>query len=298
MALKVLPGLTFAERTTLRLGGRSQAEIVVESPEDAHGLACELKKHASRPFVLGHGSNLLVMEGELDLAVITLAKGDPAHPDLPFVSQPGDRVLVRAPGGMMLPRLVAWVAAHGFSGLEGLAGIPGTVGGAVAMNAGSFRREIADALTRVHLWDMASGPRWITPDDWTASYRNFAPKGVAAPWLVLEAEMLLSVADPTAVRAATDETLAKKKATQPINAATCGCAFKNPPGMSAGQLLDTLGFKGKTLGGMGFSPMHANFLVNNGAGTPSEALALIDEAKNAVRERYNVELELEVRVVR
>ena len=296
MALRVLPGLTFAKRTTLRLGGRSQAEIVVESSDDATGLACELKKHASRPFVLGHGSNLLVMEGELDLAVITLASGEPAnvaavnHPDAP-------KIVARAPGGLMLPRLVAWAAKQGFSGLEGLAGIPGTVGGAVAMNAGSFSRQTADVLTRVHLWDMAEGPRWITPDAWEASYRHFAPKGVRTPWLVLEAELTLTIAGPRAVRATTDETLAQKKAVQPINAATCGCAFKNPPGLSAGKLLDEAGFKGKTLGGMGFSPMHANFLVNNGSGTASQALTLIDEAKASVRARFGVELELEVRVV-
>jgi len=290
MALKVLPGLTFAERTTLKLGGRSQAEIVVESPEDAAGLAQELAKHASRPFVLGHGSNLLVVEGDLDLAVITLAKGEPAVVD--------GGVLVRAPGGMMLPKFLAWAAAHGFSGLEGLAGIPGTVGGAVAMNAGSFGREIADALTRVHLWDMTSGARWFTSEDWEASYRSFAPKDVAAPWLVLEAELMLTSVLPDTIWTATDETLAKKKATQPIAAATCGCAFKNPPGLSAGKLLDELGFKGKTLGGMGFSPIHANFLVNNGQGTASQALTLLHEAKRAVREQYNVELELEVRVVR
>jgi len=296
MALKVLPGLSFAERTTLRLGGRSQVEIVVTSPDDAHGLAGELKKHASRPFVLGHGSNLLVREGELDLAVITLAKGEPVAVNR----------VVRAPGGMMLPKLVMWAAAHGFSGLEGLAGIPGTVGGAVAMNAGSFGSEMADNLSRVHLWDMASGARWITqdalggPGGWSASYRAFAPRGVSAssaPWIVLEAELALATADPQAVRAATDEVLAKKKATQPVSAATCGCAFKNPPDMSAGQLLDVLGFRGKRAGGMAFSPMHANFLVNNGGGTPGQALALIDEARLAVRENFDVELELEVRVV-
>lgn len=300
MALKVLPGPKFSERTTLRLGGRAQAEIQLASPEDAADLASELGRHASKPFMLGWGSNLLAVDAALDLAVVSLAPGEPVlcEPDACCSGQGGERVLVRAPGGLMLPKLVNWAAKLGLSGLESLAGIPGTVGGAVAMNAGSYGSETAGLLTRVRLWDRTSGLRWIGPAQWTARYRGFAPLDVAEPWLVLEAELALVSASPEAVRAKVDEVLARKKATQPVSAATCGCVFKNPEGASAGKMLDELGFKGKSLGGMGFSPLHANFLVNEGRGTSTAALELISKAREAVRGRFGVELELEVRVVR
>lgn len=300
MALKVLPGPVLSGRTTLKLGGRAQSELRVETPEDAHSLSGELARHASRPFALGWGSNLLALDHDLDLCVVSLAPGEPALVTPAAACCGGDypgKVIVRVPGGMMLPRLVNWSAKAGLSGLEGLSGIPGTVGGAVAMNAGSYGAETEALLTRLRIWDASAGLRWIGPGQWTAAYRGFTPHGAAAFWLAVEAELALTPSDDAKVRAAVDETLAKKKASQPVSAATCGCAFKNPSGHSAGKLLDECGFKGKSLGGMRFSPMHANFLENAGGGTARAALELIEAAREAVRGRFGVELELEVRVV-
>ncbi|WP_243311905.1 UDP-N-acetylmuramate dehydrogenase [Fundidesulfovibrio agrisoli] len=298
MALKIQPGPRFAERTTLRVGGRAQAEILLESPEDAALLGDELARHAGRPFVLGWGSNLLALDGDLDIAVVSLGQGGgPVRAGLASGQGAGGRELVVVPGGYMLPKLLNWAAREGLSGMEGLSGIPGTVGGAVAMNAGSYGRETAELLDAVRVWDMSGGLRWIGPEQWLAAYRRFTPLGLDEPWLVLEARYALTPAAPVAVRAAMDDVLARKKATQPVSAATCGCVFKNPPGVSAGKMLDELGFKGKALGGMRFSNMHANFLVNDGRGTAMAALELIDQASQAVLERFGVELELEVKVV-
>jgi len=299
MAIKVLSGPKFSERTTLRLGGRAQAEILLESSDDAGELARELCRHASKPFVLGWGSNLLAVDSDLDLVVMSLAPLEPVIVEQAAccAGQAGDQVTVRASGGLMLPKLVNWAAKIGLSGLEGLAGIPGTVGGAVAMNAGSYGRETADLLARVRVWDAAGGLRWIGPSQWTAGYRSFSPQACDAPWLVLEAELILKTATSESVRAAVDANLARKKATQPVNTATCGCVFKNPEGASAGKMLDELGFRGKSLGGMCFSAMHANFLVNEGRGTAKAALELITKAREAVLGRFGVALELEVKVV-
>jgi UDP-N-acetylmuramate dehydrogenase len=303
MALKVAPGPKLSERTTLRLGGRARAEVVLSSPEDAHGLADELARHDCRPFILGWGSNLLAVDTDLDIAVVSLEPPQSGAPEIVEQAACCDgsgaqKVLVRAGGGLMLPKFINWAAKLGLSGIEGLAGIPGTVGGAVAMNAGSYGRETAELLTRVRLWDAQNGLRWIGPAQWAARYRSFQPDGIAPPWLVVEAELALTSAAPEAVRAVVDANLARKKASQPVSAATCGCVFKNPEGGSAGRMLDEAGFKGKSLGGMGFSPMHANFLVNEGRGTAVAALELIAKAREAVKARFGVELELEVRVVR
>jgi len=319
MPIKVLPGPRFSERTTLKLGGCAQAEVVVVLAGDASapgedliqefgdGLSAELARHASRPFVLGHGSNLLAGDGDLDLVVVSVAPGEPILAD----GESETDSLVRVPGGLMLPRLVGWAAVHGLSGLEGLAGIPGTVGGAVAMNAGSYGQEMAGVLSRVLVWDGAGGVRWIGPELWEARYRGFTPlkadatgalERLEAPWLALAAELRLARAESESVRRAVSANLARKIATQPVGAATCGCAFKNPPasageGLSAGRMLDELGFKGKSLRGMAFSAMHANFLVNEGGGTAQAALELLALAQEAVKARFGLTLELEVRVV-
>ena len=118
--------------------------------------------------MLGWGSNLLAVDADLDLAVLSLAPGEPylVEQAACCAGQTGEQVTVRASGGLMLPKLVNWVAKLGLSGLEGLAGIPGTVGGAVAMNAGSYGRETAEVLARVRIWDPAGGLRWIGPAQW------------------------------------------------------------------------------------------------------------------------------------
>ena len=300
MAIKVLPGPVFARRTTLRLGGRAAAELRLETPGDALELSRELSRQASGPFMLGRGSNLLAADHDLDLAVVSLEPGEPRVPESPACcGGQGRTVPVLVPAGFLLPRLVNWAASHGLSGLEALAGIPGTVGGAVAMNAGSYGVQTADILERLFFWDEAGGARWIGPAQWRAAYRAFTPADVPAqaPWLALEAQFGLTPDTPEAVLARMGDILARKKATQPVSAATCGCAFKNPQGQSAGRLLDSLGFRGKRVGGMCFSPMHANFLVNEGGGTAEAALELIGQAREAVRAAHGLELELEVRVL-
>jgi UDP-N-acetylmuramate dehydrogenase len=294
VAIKVLPGPKLAERTTLRLGGRARAELFLESPEDAAGLGEALAGQAGSPFMLGWGSNLLALDHELDLAVVSLS--GKAQPEAVGQAEDG-RQIVRVSGGCLLTKLIKWAGERGLAGLEGLSGIPGTVGGVVACNAGSFGVQTVELLSRVRLWTR-QGLDWIGPQAWKAAYRSFEPLNISGPWLVVEAELILNISDPAAVKTRSAEVLARKKASQPLDAASCGCAFKNPAGDSAGRLLDQCGFKGRSLGGMAFSAKHANFLVNEGHGCAAAALELIDKARAEVKKRYGVELELEVRVVR
>ena len=204
--------------------------------------------------------------------------------------------MVRCAAGVRLPKLVAWCAARGLSGLEGMAGIPGAVGGAVAMNAGSYGVSMGDVLTRARLWSADSGAVWLTREALTCGYRHFDP-GLSAPWLVLGCELRLTRTEPDIVREAIKANLQRKKATQPITQATAGCVFKNPEGVSAGKLLDEAGFKGRRMGGVGFSELHANFLVHHGGGSATQALELLETARETVRERTGIRLELEVKVV-
>lgn len=293
MALEVRPGPLLAERTTLRLGGRALAEVVLTEPGDAEGLPEVLAGLGGAPLVLGGGSNLLVRDGELPVVVVSpRLRGEPETLRERF----GNAVRVRVGAGVKLPRLAAWLATQGLRALEGLVGVPGYVGGAIAGNAGSYGTETAAALARVLVWTPEGGTRWIDRTGFVAGYRRFSLVGHTGGVLVLAAEFDCQVDEPIDIRREMIANLRRKRACQPITAATAGCVFKNPAGTSAGKLLDLAGFRGKCLGSMAFSEMHANFLVNRGGGTATQALELIAMARDAVGRQHGHELELEVRV--
>lgn len=294
MSMAVHPGPALAERTTLRLGGPALAEVALSRVDEAPDLAGVLAGLGGKPVVLGKGSNVLAADGPLPLVLVRPA----AEPAPRVVRWLPAEVVVRAEAGAGLPKLLGFARAGGFSGLEGLTGIPGSVGGAVAMNAGSYGCETGSVLSRVLVHSERFGLDWRTRDQVEAGYRHFAPYPGIEPglWLVLAAEFLLRRDEPEAVGRRMRETFAKKAATQPLTAHTAGCVFKNPAGQSAGRLLDGCGFKGKRVGGMGFSPMHANFMENMGDGTAAQALELIAQATAAVRERHGLDLELEVKL--
>jgi UDP-N-acetylmuramate dehydrogenase len=287
-----------SERTTLRLGGPALAEAVARQEADLEQLARELERLGGRAMALGAGSNLLAAGGEADMVFVRAANVEAPQ----LVRQPDGAVLVRAAAGIGLPRLLGFCRQLGLSGLEPLTGIPGKVGGAVAMNAGSYGLETGSRLSRVRLWTSGLGLVWRMAEDCAFGYRRFDPglDGLLGDglYLVWEAEFVLTPDDPAAVHARMVEVYAKKKAAQPVTAKSAGCVFKNPAGLSAGLLLDQAGMRGKTLGGMAFSPVHANFLVNLGNGAPAQALELMELGREAVRKNAGIELETEVVVLR
>lgn len=293
MALEVRPGPLLADRTTLRLGGRALAEVVLTEPGDAAGLARALSGLGGAPLVVGGGSNLLVRDGEVPLVVVSpRITGEPETLRERF----GNAVRVRVGAGVKLPRFAAWLATQGLRALSGLVGVPGTVGGAVAGNAGSYGSETAAALARVRVWTPEAGVLWLGREDFEAGYRHFALKGRTGFFVVLAAEFDCQVDEPIDIRREMIANLRKKRGCQPITAATAGCVFKNPAGTSAGKLLESAGFRGRRLGAMAFSELHANFLVNQGGGTAAQALELLALARETVRRQHGYELELEVRV--
>ena len=172
------------------------------------------------------------------------------------------------------------------------------VGLPLSMNAGSYGVETADVLTRVRLWTPGGGLVWRAASACAFGYRHFDANLGPGFSLVWEAEFRLTQSDPDAVRAKMREVYAKKKSSQPVTARSAGCVFKNPLGHSAGRLLDEAGMRGKRLGGMAFSDVHANFLVNLGGGTAAQALELMEFGAHAVRARFGVELETEVVVLK
>lgn len=289
--MRMLAGPLLAERTTLRLGGRAQAEIALDSPDDAFALPEALAKLGAAPWPLGKGSNVLADSGDLPVAILTV--GMKRSPDVLGRGERG--MCVRIEAGGALQRILGELAGMGLSGLEGLSGVPGTFGGAVAGNAGAHGSCVGDRLVRALVFSPDAGTRWVERDGCTVAYRSFGIDPAPAWFIVLAAELELDVDEPIDIYARMKANFAKKKAVQPIWSKTCGCAFKNPSGESAGRLLDKAGLRGFQLGGMEFSAMHANFLVNTGTGTSEQALELLDLAEARVREQFGIRLEREVR---
>lgn len=290
MALELIRNPSLRERTSLELGGTAEVEVVVRDARDLDELGNFLATQTLRPFVIGEGSNLLAPDTHLDMALIRTAT--PPGPER--VEKMGDRLLVRCGAAQRLPGLLGWAQMAGLSGLEGLTGIPGSVGGAVAMNAGSYGTEFGDLITRVRLWSPMQGLVWMDADQCVFGYRHFSCGPNVGKSLVWEVELALTESTPKTVRAAMKANYDKKKATQPVTAKSAGCVFKNPEGKGAGLLLDQAGMKGKRIGNMGFSDIHANFLVNLGGGTASEAMELLELGRNAVFEKFDITLETEV----
>ena len=272
--------------TTLGLGGTCSLELTVSSRDDLAAMDDRIRELGLPVYVVGRGSNIFGLDGSHEAVLVR-----PAFTDGPAVL--GDEtadggVLVSCGAGISLPVLLAFLREKGLSGMEGLAGIPGTVGGAVAMNAGSFG-------TSVEIW---SGGRLVrlTPDACETGYRHFRPRGLAGSFLVVSAVFRLSRSTSQDVAAGMQHNFQMKKSRQPITARSAGCVFRNPAcGVSAGALLERAGFRGRRKGSVALSEQHANFLVNLGGGTSSEALALLEEARTAVRAMAGVELDFEVR---
>ncbi len=297
MAMQTLPGPFLSKRTTLRLGGRAQAELRVESPDDFDNLPKELEKIGGTPFVLGKGSNILAFDGELPVTIVSLSWPGKVK----ILREEEERVIVRADATMPLPHLLLWLATNGLSGLEGLTGIPGAVGGAVAMNAGSFGCEMGGCLQRVRVFTPVRGLAWLKPGEFNTDYRKFkvVDKALNGSGLFIISQVELEMVKDSheSIKARMRNNKNTKKATQPIEAHSAGCVFKNPaPDKPAGMLLDKAGFKGKRLGDVAFSEKHANFLINLGQGTSRQAMELIDMAKGAVSAEFGFDLEREVKL--
>lgn len=279
--------------TTLGLGGTCSLELTVSSRDDLAAMDDRIRELGLPVYVVGRGSNIFGLDGSHEAVLVR-----PAFTDGPAVL--GDEtadggVLVSCGAGISLPVLLAFLREKGLSGMEGLAGIPGTVGGAVAMNAGSFGTSTAESLDSVEIW---SGGRLVrlTPDACETGYRHFRPRGLAGSFLVVSAVFRLSRSTSQDVAAGMQHNFQMKKSRQPITARSAGCVFRNPAcGVSAGALLERAGFRGRRKGSVALSEQHANFLVNLGGGTSAEALALLEEARTAVRAIAGVELDFEVR---
>lgn len=272
--------------TSLRVGGAADA---LATPPDREALRRCLRACAAQRLpllVLGNGFNTLVRDGGIDGAVLRLQS-------LRGLRREGGGDLV-AEAGVSHASLTRHCVEAGLAGLEFAAGIPGTVGGWVAMNAGVPDRELKDVVRAVELMDAEGASRCLPAAALRFEYRRAAlPEGA----VVVAAAFRVRESTREAVQGEVDRHLGRRARTQPLDVPSCGSVFKNPPGDFAGRLIEAAGLKGKRVGGAEISEVHANFIVNRGGATARDVLALIDAAREGVRERTGIELEPEVRIV-
>jgi len=236
--------------------------------------------------VVGLGSNLLIADAGYDGLVLRLDGG--------LAAIAIDAPLVRCGGGASLAAIVRRATDGGLAGIEFGCAIPGTVGGAVRMNAGAYERELCDVLVEAVVVS-AHGERRGGPADLALRYRN---SNVAQDEVVATATLRLEPADPARVKATVRELQGRRTEAQPRKARTFGSVFKNPPGeLTSGQILEACELKGLQIGGARISPKHANFIENVGGARSADVVALMAEARRRARERFGVELEHEVELL-
>ena len=291
----ILDSPSLADRTTIRLGGEAIAEVRISDLNGMDRLPGLLSRIGGRVSVMGEGSNILARSGKLPLVLLSLAPADSPR----VIEDKGDKALLRVPAGMRLPALLAYAVGFGLTGLEGLCGIPGSVGGALAMNAGSFGVEMGALARSVQIFSPALGLVERPADAFAFGYRKCELRGHDGWFLVCAVTLELARGDKESIRSRMREIYQRKQQSQPVTAWSAGCVFKNPtPDAPAGRLIEEAGLRGASLGGMAFSTVHANFLVNEGGGTFEQAMELIESARETVRARSGYELELEVRLWR
>jgi UDP-N-acetylmuramate dehydrogenase len=280
--------VALAPYTSWRIGG--PARFLAE-PGDAAALADALgwaEAEGLRVYLLGGGSNVLVADEGLDGLVIRLDTAGAFG----RVAVDAESGTLTAGGGAPLGRLLREAALHGLSGLEFLAGVPGTVGGAVAMNAGDPAHGIGGRLLEAIVLDRRGTRHVVRRGEAHFAYRWTSLGG----WIVTEARFGLDRSDPDAVGARMETALQQKRSRQPLAEATAGCVFRNPGTNSAGRLIEAAGFKGGREGGAVVSGMHANFIVNAGGARAGDVRRLIDRIREGVHTAFGIRLTLEVKL--
>jgi len=284
--------VSMARFCTLRAGGRAAALAGVRDLQQLSALLAYCRRESLPWRCIGRGSNILVQDEGFAGILIRLRGGFSA------VTPGAPQGIVIAGGGCLLAELLAHCRDVGLSGLEFLAGIPGSVGGAVGMNAGAFGHSIDESLQRLTVVTGDGLVRTIRQGEWTGDYRSFTIDGLDMEKTVIaQAEFRLARSIPEQVEETTKEFLKLRRAKQPSSMPSAGSFFKNPVGDFAGRLIEDAGLKGERIGGAMVSPEHANFIVNADDATAMDIVRLMRLVQGKVRSATGIFLEPEVHII-
>lgn len=276
-------GVDLGRRTTLGVGGTAREFHVPATVAELASLLDAIGRRGERAFILGKGANTIFPDGEYRRPVISTRA---------LASYEVEGTTIRAECGVPLPSLIRVAVGHHLAGLEGFTGIPGSVGGAFAMNAGGAGWSFGERVLEAGLLPIGGGElRVLKGSEIPWSYRSSNLREMVVAWV----KIALVKGDAASLKETACRFLRKKLETQPLNLRSAGCIFKNPAGGSAGRWIEALGLKGLTVGGARVSERHANFIVNaSGQATARDVLDLVAIVRRRVEEVYKVSLETEV----
>lgn len=288
-----LPEIRGSYRTDADLGKQCWFQVggkadLLFKPLDAEDLISFLKAYnnATPIFILGVGSNLLINDDGFRGCVIRLGRG------FSYTRREGDNIICGA--GCLDLNVARYALEEKLGGLEFLSGIPGTIGGALAMNAGAYGREIVDVLVSATAVNKNGEVRIFSPEEIGYFYRG---KALDDSWIFTEATLKASPADPQAISNTMEAIQQQRQQTQPIKSRTSGSTFRNPEGQKAWELIDAAGCRGMEIGGAQVSPMHCNFFINTGGATAQNIIDLIATVKQRVYQHSGVMLHEEIKII-
>ncbi|MBE9536079.1 MAG: UDP-N-acetylmuramate dehydrogenase [Proteobacteria bacterium] len=282
-----MKNLPMSGHTTFKVGGKADLMVYPGDAEELGKVICMLKDEGLPFLMLGSGSNLLVSDEGLRGAVISLKEG--------FRNiEIADELTIDCGAGLSLGVLVNFAAGHALSGIEFLSGIPGTVGGALWMNAGAFGSEIKDVIASVSFADSNGDLKNIGINDLPFSYRKL---DVDPRCVVTGCRLVLEKGDESIIREKIRSYATRRAESQPLGRATAGSVFKNPPGDFAGRLIEDAGMKGVHMGKAKVSEKHANFIENTGGASARDIFELMRKVAAKVFESSGIQLEPEVKIV-
>ncbi len=287
---KILLNEPLAKHTTIRIGGPAELYVEPQDIASLEKLMGFINEEALPWFVIGRGSNLLVKDGGIKGTVINISKG---IEHLEFVDN--EKIIVG--GGYPLIKLVTIISRKGLSGLEFAGGIPGSVGGAVYMNAGAHGSDMSKIVTRVRVLFPDGTLKWLTNKEMEFSYRTSLLQRKQG--IVVEVELQLQSGYKDSIVALMKKHKDYRRDTQPWNDPCCGSVFRNPLPEHSGALIEKAGLKGKQIGGVMISNLHGNFIVNvnQAEAKADDVLMLIKYVKKTIKEKFGIELETEVEVI-
>ena len=273
--------------TTFKIGGEAMYIVTPSSIDEITGILKFLKTNNILFFILGNGSNILVKDEGFPGVVVKLGA--------PFsaISADGEKIIANA--GVTLKKISNLALEHSLSGFEELSGIPGTLGGAIYMNAGAYQREIKDVLESVTYLDNDFNLKTENIENITMKYREtlFSEKN----FIILGATLKLNNGNKEEIAQRIREVTKMRTDKQPLSYPSAGSTFKRPVGHFAGKLIEDAGLKGYTVGGAMISDKHAGFVINFNNATCQDVLNLTEDVKKIIKEKFGVELELEVKVI-
>jgi UDP-N-acetylmuramate dehydrogenase len=278
-----------AQHTSFRIGGPVSAMFLPKTAADTAALRRVLFENGIKPLIIGNGSNLLVEDGALDMIIVKTGGG------LTGMTLTGETE-INAGSGTLLSQLATFALQHSLTGLEFAHGIPGTLGGAVVMNAGAYGGEMKDvAAETTSIGADGSFIRTLGElHDFSYRHSRFSD----TEELIVSSVLRLQKGDPALIRGRMEALAGKRRESQPLNLPSAGSTFKRPKGGYAAALIEQAGLKGYAVGGAMVSEKHAGFVVNSGGATFSDVLAVMDHVRETVLRRFDIALEPEVRIIR